>query len=42
MKRETITISVKPDMKKYILKRGSTDFESVSDYIRSLVRKDNY
>lgn len=42
MRRETITISIGPDMKKFILRRASTDFKSVSDYIRSLVLRDNY
>lgn len=42
MKRETITISVGPDMKRYILKRASEEFDSVSSYIRKLVRTDNY
>jgi Arc/MetJ-type ribon-helix-helix transcriptional regulator len=42
MKRETITISVGPEMKKYILRRASAEFNSVSQYIRKLVRSDNY
>ncbi len=42
MKRETITISVSPDMKNYIQRRAAADFESVSQYIRKLVLSDNY
>lgn len=42
MKRETITISVGPLMKKFILRRASDEFNSVSQYIRKLVRDDNY
>lgn len=42
MKRETITISVGPDMKNYIQRRAAADFESVSQYIRKLVLRDNY
>ncbi len=42
MKRETITISVRPDLKRYILRRAAADFDSVSAYIRKLVMADNY
>ena len=40
MKRETITISVPPRMKRYIMALGSSEFGSVSEYIRKLIRQD--
>lgn len=42
MKRETITISVGHGMKGFILRRASSDFRSVSEYIRHLVSRDDY
>lgn len=40
--RETTTISIKPDLKKVILKRAEAEFDSVSKYIRKLVLADGY
>jgi len=42
MKRATITISITPGMKQFVLRRAADEFASVSDYFRELVQRDNY